>query len=30
MPLWTVIADEQGRYTAYGKDRGGVTSACGR
>ena len=25
MPLWTVIADEQGRYTAYGKDRGGVT-----
>jgi hypothetical protein len=25
MPLWTVIADEQGRYTAYGKDRVGVT-----
>jgi len=25
MPLWTVIADEQGRYTAYGKDRGGIT-----
>lgn len=24
-PLWTVIADEQGRYTAYGKDRVGTT-----
>lgn len=25
MPLWTVIADDQGRYTAYGKDRVGTT-----
>jgi uncharacterized protein len=25
VPLWTVIADDQGRYTAYGKDRGGIT-----
>jgi hypothetical protein len=25
MPLWSVIADEQGRYAAYGKDRTGVT-----
>ena len=25
MPLWTVIADDDGRYTAYGKDRTGVT-----
>jgi hypothetical protein len=25
MPLWTVVADENGQYTAYGKDRGGVT-----
>ena len=25
MPLWTVIADESGNYTAYGKDRSGVT-----
>ena len=25
MPLWTVIADPQGQYTAYGKDRSGVT-----
>lgn len=25
MPLWTVIADDQGQYTAYGKDRAGVT-----
>ena len=25
MPLWTVIADESGNYTAYGKDRAGVT-----
>ena len=25
MPLWTVIADDQGQYTAFGKDRAGVT-----
>jgi len=25
MPLWTVVADENGQYTAYGKDRDGVT-----
>ncbi|MGD9617033.1 MAG: DUF459 domain-containing protein [Alphaproteobacteria bacterium] len=25
MPLWTIIADEDGNYTAYGKDRSGVT-----
>ena len=25
VPLWTAIADDQGRYAAYGKDRGGVT-----
>ena len=25
VPLWTVIADDQGRYTAYGKDRDGTT-----
>jgi hypothetical protein len=25
MPLWTVIADHQGRYSAYGKDRVGKT-----
>ena len=25
VPLWTAIADEQGRYAAYGKDRGGTT-----
>ena len=25
MPLWTVVADENGQYTAYGKDRVGVT-----
>jgi hypothetical protein len=25
VPLWTVIADEEGRYAAYGKDRGGTT-----
>lgn len=25
MPLWTVIADDSGNYTAYGKDRSGVT-----
>jgi hypothetical protein len=24
--LWTVVADEQGHYAAYGKDRGGVTT----
>ena len=23
--LWTALADEQGHYEAYGKDRGGVT-----
>lgn len=25
VPLWTAIADEQGRYAAYGKDRAGTT-----
>lgn len=25
MPLWTIVADDQGRYAAYGKDRVGVT-----
>ena len=25
MPLWTVVADDSGNYTAYGKDRLGVT-----
>jgi len=25
LPLWDVIADDQGRYIAYGKDRDGVT-----
>jgi hypothetical protein len=25
VPLWTTIADEQGRYAAYGKDRAGTT-----
>jgi uncharacterized protein len=25
VPLWTVVADEDGNYTAYGKDRTGVT-----
>jgi hypothetical protein len=25
MPLWTIIADDAGGYTAYGKDRTGVT-----
>ena len=25
VPLWTAIADDQGRYAAYGKDRGGAT-----
>ena len=25
VPLWTVVADESGNYTAYGKDRAGVT-----
>jgi uncharacterized protein len=25
VPLWTAIADDQGRYAAYGKDRDGVT-----
>jgi len=25
LPLWTAIADDQGRYMAYGKDRDGVT-----
>jgi len=25
VPLWTVITDSEGRYTAYGKDRDGVT-----
>jgi hypothetical protein len=26
VPLWTVVADEQGHYAAYGKDRDGVTT----
>jgi hypothetical protein len=25
LPLWTVIADDQGRFSAYGKDRDGTT-----
>jgi uncharacterized protein len=25
LPLWTAVADDQGSYTAYGKDRDGVT-----
>ncbi len=25
VPLWTAIADEEGRYAAYGKDRDGTT-----
>jgi hypothetical protein len=25
LPLWTVIADDQGQFTAYGHDRNGVT-----
>ena len=25
VPLWTAVADEQGRYIAYGKDRDGTT-----
>ncbi|MFI4948806.1 MAG: hypothetical protein ACHQC9_08405, partial [Alphaproteobacteria bacterium] len=25
VPLWTVIADQQGGYAAYGKDRDGMT-----
>jgi len=25
LPLWRIVADEQGRYVAYGKDRDGVT-----
>ena len=25
LPLWTVIADDQGQFTAYGLDRSGVT-----
>ncbi len=25
VPLWTMVADEQGRFMAYGKDRDGVT-----
>jgi hypothetical protein len=25
VPLWTAIADDQGRYAAYGKDRSGTT-----
>jgi hypothetical protein len=25
VPLWTAIADEQGRYAAYGKGRAGTT-----
>jgi uncharacterized protein len=25
LPLWTVIADDQGQFTAYGPDRNGVT-----
>jgi hypothetical protein len=25
LPLWTAVVDGQGRYTAYGKDRDGVT-----
>lgn len=25
LPLWTAVVDDQGRYTAYGKDRDGIT-----
>jgi hypothetical protein len=25
LPLWSTVADDQGGYTAYGKDRDGVT-----
>jgi uncharacterized protein len=25
VPLWTAVADDQGRYSAYGKDRAGTT-----
>jgi uncharacterized protein len=25
LPLWTVIADDHGQFTAYGRDRSGVT-----
>jgi uncharacterized protein len=25
LPLWEAVADDQGGYTAYGKDRDGVT-----
>ena len=25
VPLWSVVADDQGRFTAYGKDRDGTT-----
>ncbi len=25
VPLWSAIADDQGRYAAYGKDRDGTT-----
>ena len=25
VPLWTAIADDQGNYAAYGKDRAGTT-----
>jgi hypothetical protein len=25
LPLWTVVADDQGQFTAYGADRSGVT-----
>ena len=25
VPLWSTFADDQGRYAAYGKDRGGIT-----
>jgi hypothetical protein len=25
LPLWSTVVDEQGGYTAYGKDRDGVT-----
>ena len=26
MSLWTAVADEQGHYAAYGKDRDGTTT----
>ncbi|MGE5268966.1 MAG: DUF459 domain-containing protein [Thiohalocapsa sp.] len=26
VPLWTAVADQQGHYAAFGKDRGGVTT----